>query len=142
MVLLRAAAAATLYYASTILAQGQSSSQAGNGVSGGILCGEGNLCPESSPCCSRKPLCLAACNLMLIHSCSRIWPVRCRSILSRWLRYQIFQLPRLLRARPRMQKPRLPIDLVGWDYGKHTISWRCIKSQLGLARDPFAHARQ
>ena len=55
-----AAAAATLYYASTVLAQGQSTSQAGNGGSGGITCGQGNLCPESSPCCSRKDLCIAS----------------------------------------------------------------------------------
>ena len=55
-----AAAAAAFYSASTVLAQGQSSSQAGNGVSGGIQCGEGSLCPESSPCCSRKYFRLAA----------------------------------------------------------------------------------
>lgn len=58
MVYLRAAAAAALYSASTVLAQGQSSSQAGNGVSGGIACGAGSLCPESSPCCSR--MCFAS----------------------------------------------------------------------------------
>ena len=59
MVYLQAAAAATIYCASAVLAQGQSSSQAGNGGSGGIMCGEGNLCPESSPCCSRKDLRIA-----------------------------------------------------------------------------------
>ena len=85
MGLFRAAAAATFYCASTILAQGQSSSQAGNGASGGILCGAGNLCPESSPCCSRKDVCLVAPWQMLIASSSRIRPMRCGGLLSRWL---------------------------------------------------------
>ncbi|KAF6233204.1 hypothetical protein HO173_008493 [Letharia columbiana] len=74
MVYLRAAAAAALYSVSSVLAQGQSSSQAGNGVSGGIMCGEGNLCPESSPCCSQYgqcgvgAYCLGGCDIRYSNS--------------------------------------------------------------------------
>ena len=138
MVYLQAAAAATLYWASTVLAQGQSSSQAGNGGTGGIICGEGNLCPESSPCCSRKDLCIA-CKRVLISLCHRIRPMWCGSLLSRWLRYQILSLPKLLRTCTRMHKYRLQNDFVGWNHGKYKISWRCIKGQLGLTRDTLAH---
>lgn len=52
MGLFRAAAAAAILSTTTVL--GQSSSQAGNGASGGTSCGAGNNCPSNIPCCSRE----------------------------------------------------------------------------------------